>query len=114
MTVGGTLGRELAELPPDRAVARSVDLLVETFPRMRSAFDKGVVCAWAAERWSRGAFAVFHAGQMSTLAADVARSEGRIHFAGEHTSAWMGWMEGALESAERVAHEVVINGGDRS
>jgi len=37
----------------------------------------------------------------------MGRPEGRVHFAGEHTSAWMGWMEGALESAERVAREVM-------
>jgi monoamine oxidase len=37
----------------------------------------------------------------------VARSEGRIHFAGEHTSVWIdGWMQGALESGNRVAREV--------
>jgi monoamine oxidase len=107
MTVGGTLGRELAGAGPERGIVRSVELATETFPRLRDAFDKGVVCAWAAERWSRGAFAVFHPGQMSILTADIARPEGRIHFAGEHTSPWMGWMEGALESAERVANEVL-------
>ena len=106
-TLGGALGRQLADLARERAVERGVELLTETFPTMRAAFDKGVVCGWAAEPWSRGAFAVFHPGQMSTMAADIARPEGRIHFAGEHTSAWMGWMEGALESGERAANEVL-------
>jgi len=32
--------------------------------------------------------------------------EGRVHFAGEHTSPWSGWMEGALESGLRAAREV--------
>jgi monoamine oxidase len=37
----------------------------------------------------------------------VARPEGRIHFAGEHDSVWIdGWMQGALESGNRVAREV--------
>ncbi|MFO0370474.1 MAG: FAD-dependent oxidoreductase [Armatimonadota bacterium] len=31
---------------------------------------------------------------------------GRIHFAGEATAAWFGFIEGALESAERVAKEL--------
>jgi monoamine oxidase len=30
-----------------------------------------------------------------------------MHFAGEHTSPWTGWMEGALESGERAAREVL-------
>lgn len=33
------------------------------------------------------------------------RAEGRIHFAGEHTSLYSGWMQGALESAQRAAAE---------
>jgi len=37
----------------------------------------------------------------------VHRPEGRIHFAGEHTSTFHGcWMQGALESGNRVAIEV--------
>jgi monoamine oxidase len=36
----------------------------------------------------------------------LARPEGRVHFAGDHTSAWSGWMQGALESGLRAAREV--------
>ena len=35
------------------------------------------------------------------------RPEGRVHFAGEHTSAWAGWMEGAIDSGQRAAEEIV-------
>ena len=52
--------------------------------------------------------AAFGPGQMTALLPDLARSEGRMHFAGEHTSAWCGWMEGALESAERAAREILF------
>jgi monoamine oxidase len=37
----------------------------------------------------------------------ISTPEGRVHFAGEHTSGWMGWMEGALRSGERAASEVL-------
>jgi monoamine oxidase len=33
--------------------------------------------------------------------------EGRVHFAGEHTSLWIAYMNGALESAERVVQEIL-------
>jgi monoamine oxidase len=36
----------------------------------------------------------------------VARPEGRVYFAGEHASAWPGWMQGALESGNRAAKEI--------
>jgi monoamine oxidase len=35
------------------------------------------------------------------------RPERRVHFAGEHTSLWIAWMNGALESAERVVEEIL-------
>jgi monoamine oxidase len=43
---------------------------------------------------------------MATLLPLAQRPEGRIHFAGEHTSAWHGWMNGALESGNRAAEEI--------
>jgi monoamine oxidase len=107
VTVGGAFGRGLTDAGPGEATARIARLVGETFPHLREAFERGSVCAWAGEPWSAGAFAVFHPGQMSALGPDLARPEGRMHFAGEHTSAWMGWMEGALESAERVVSEVL-------
>jgi monoamine oxidase len=73
-------------------------------------FERGVAWRWALERWSRGAFAVFRPGQMASMMPEIPRPEGRVHFAGEHTSAWMGWMEGALESGERAAREVMNEG----
>ena len=35
------------------------------------------------------------------------QAERRVHFAGEHTSLWIAWMNGALESAERVVSEIL-------
>ncbi|MHC4903430.1 MAG: FAD-dependent oxidoreductase [Planctomycetota bacterium] len=43
---------------------------------------------------------------MAGLLPHAATPEGRIHFAGEHTSAWHGWMQGALASGVRAAREV--------
>jgi monoamine oxidase len=43
---------------------------------------------------------------MQTLYPLLATPEGRIHFAGEATSALPAWMQGALESGLRAASEV--------
>jgi monoamine oxidase len=32
--------------------------------------------------------------------------DGRIHFAGEHLSAWVSWMQGALSSGLRAVKEI--------
>ena len=77
------------------------------YPSMRDHFEGGVTKCWDDDEWARGASAYYKPGQFSSLLPHVARPEGRIHFAGEHTSVWMdGWMQGALESGERVSREV--------
>jgi monoamine oxidase len=106
-TVGGAVGRRLTGMTADDAVKAGVDVVADAFPRMRLNFEKGVAYRWAAERWSQGAFVAFGPGQMTSMMPEIAKPVGRLHFAGEHTSAWMGWMEGALESAERVVREVL-------
>jgi monoamine oxidase len=77
------------------------------YPGMRDHFEGGVTKCWDEDEWTRGASAYYKPGQFSSLLPHVARPEGRIHFAGEHTSVWIdGWMQGALESGNRVAREV--------
>ncbi len=106
-TAGGAIGDRVGAMSQLDAIQFGVDLVGRTFPNMRAHFEKGTAIRWAQEPWSRGAFAVFHRGQMTSLMPAIARSEDRFHFAGEHTSPWMGWMEGALESGERAAREVL-------
>jgi monoamine oxidase len=77
------------------------------YPGMREHFEGGVTKCWDEDEWARGASAFYKPGQFSSLLPHVARPEGRIYFAGEHTSVWSdGWMQGALESGNRVAREV--------
>jgi monoamine oxidase len=77
------------------------------YPGMRDQFEGGVTKCWDDDEWARGVSAYYKPGQFGTLLPHVARREGRIHFAGEHTSVWIdGWMQGALESGNRVAREV--------
>jgi len=106
-TVGGEIGRKVAEMSRARAMAYGLDVVGRTFPAVRTSFQTASVYRWVRDAWAGGAFAVFHPGQMSTLMPEMAKPEGRVHFAGEHTSTWMGWMQGAIESGERAAAEVL-------
>jgi monoamine oxidase len=106
-TVGGAVGAELLKKSNPEALHVGMDAVAAAFPELRSAYESGAVTRWGAEPWARGAFAVYEAGQMARLAPAMTKPEGVVHFAGEHTSAWMGWMEGALESGERTAKEVL-------
>lgn len=63
---------------------------------------------WDEDEWARGACAYFKPGQVHELAPHLASAEGRVHFAGDHTSAWSGWMQGALQSGHRAACEIAL------
>lgn len=54
-----------------------------------------------------GAFSYMPPGYLSHHFPVIATQEGRVHFAGEYTSSWTGFIEGALESAERAVGEVL-------
>jgi len=61
---------------------------------------------WNAEEWTRGSYAFFAPGQNTTVREWLSKPVGRIHFAGEHTAVWQGYMNGAVESGFRAAKEI--------
>jgi monoamine oxidase len=59
---------------------------------------------WAADPYHFGAYSYYQVGQTTQFSGYEQVREGNIHFCGEHTSiGFQGYMEGAVESAERLA-----------
>ncbi|NMF00351.1 flavin monoamine oxidase family protein [Aneurinibacillus aneurinilyticus] len=71
-----------------------------------SKFVSGVSFNWSQNPYSVGAFTASEPGQELELYPYIPTPEGRVHFAGEHTTLTHGWMQGAVESGIRVAYEV--------
>ncbi len=84
----------------------SLNKLGSLFNGLSNNYESGTSQIWHEDEWARGAFTYFQPGQITELLPVAQRPEGRIHFAGEHTSVWHGWMNGALESGNRAAEEV--------
>ncbi|WP_347552995.1 flavin monoamine oxidase family protein (plasmid) [Pseudalkalibacillus hwajinpoensis] len=61
---------------------------------------------WTLNQYSGGAFTLFLPGQGEKFSEVIRQPEGRLHFAGEHTSSFHGWIEGAIESGIRTAYEI--------
>jgi monoamine oxidase len=76
------------------------------YPGIRERVVRDTTVCWDEDPWARGGYSWFRPGEMTTLLPDIIAPEGRIHFAGDHASARPGWMEGAIESGLRAAHEV--------
>lgn len=62
---------------------------------------------WQEDRWAGGGWGWTPPGDLHWMLPAMRRPERRVHFAGEHTSLWIAWMNGALESAERVVGEIL-------
>jgi monoamine oxidase len=77
------------------------------YPNLRRHFERGASKCWDEDEWAQGAYVWFRPGQLRSLGPSIAKPEGRVHFAGEHTSPWIGWMQGALQSGLRAAREIV-------
>ena len=76
-------------------------------PSVEGRVEPRMVWSWSKYPYARGAFSYFGPGQVTRFKNHLAAPAGRIHFAGEHTAVMQTGMEGAMESAERVAVEVL-------
>jgi monoamine oxidase len=104
--VAGARARKLAAMKEDERLAFTVKQMEQIFPAICENYEGGSSVCWDNEEWTRGAYAWFRPGQMDSLIPEIARPEGRVFFAGDQTSPWPGWMQGALQSGSRAAGEV--------
>lgn len=93
-------------LSPDERLGAAIDGLDKVHPGFRSFAEGGASYSWGEDRWARGGYPEWKPGQLTAWLPELARPEGRIHFAGEHTSVLSRTTEGALESGNRAAREI--------
>lgn len=89
---------------PVRAGLYELSLL---FPEAAQHFKRGWFHNWVGDAHAGGAFSHLAPGYVLEHMEHIATPEKHIHFAGEHTALWTGFIEGALESAERVVAELL-------
>jgi monoamine oxidase len=88
----------LARVQADFATAR---------PSTVGRIEPLAVMNWSGHPWLQGHQAYRAPGQVARYRMNVADPHDRIHFAGEHTAVLMTGMEGAMESGERAAVEIL-------
>ncbi|HEX3485518.1 MAG TPA: FAD-dependent oxidoreductase [Micropepsaceae bacterium] len=106
-TGNAAIEQKLKSLGVDGQRGFGLALAKQAFPTVDAEVQKSFVQRWAQDPYVRGAFTVFHPGQMGQWVPVIGRSEGRVAFAGEHTAPWNGWMEGAVWSGERAAQQIL-------
>jgi monoamine oxidase len=93
-------------LPLHQQIEQALENVSVIHPAVRECFEVGISKMWHDDTFAGGAFALFQPDQQTRLHPHITKPEGRIHFAGEHTSLHHAWIQGAIESGLRAAHEV--------
>ncbi len=89
------------------AVAAIMDDFYRIRPAAKGKVEPKVYHSWYRDQFSAGDWAVWAPGQVTAFAAVVGKPHARIHFCGEHTAVSNRGMEGAMESGERAAFEIL-------
>lgn len=100
------LAVKYSEMSESKQIKTSLDLYEQIHPGFKQEFESATTWSWLKDPYARGAYMVTLPGQFRTVVQHLATPVGRLHFAGEHTSPWPGWMQGALHSGLRAAREV--------
>jgi monoamine oxidase len=106
---GGTDGRLLGKVDDSMSRAAMLEVLNRVFPGVRAAARPGeqVTVPWSDEPFAKGGYALYAPGQVTAFRGCEGEPEGRVFFAGEHTSLEaQGYMEGAVRSGVKAARDV--------
>jgi len=71
-------------------------------------WEGGISKYWNEDPWVKGSYSFTGVGQDLDYLELAKMSEGRVHFAGEHTSPFRASMNGAIESGVRVSQEILL------
>lgn len=100
---GGGPGAALAQLSDAERIATVVQELERLFPGSQELVIGAQTIAWPNEPYTRAAYAAYAPGDITRYWEPMYAPAGRLFFAGEHIAAYQGYMEGAVESGQRVA-----------
>jgi len=98
-----------AWLPAERT-GKYLSALAPIYRGLRGSFVRGRFMDWPSDPWVKASYSFPAPGEVTTLGPLLQQpAGGRIHLAGEHTCyAFVGYMEGALQSGARVAKRIIV------
>ena len=69
---------------------------------------KGIASyAWQRDKFTNGAYALYRPGQWFGIRPVLQKPHLKVQFAGEHLADWQGFMEGAIETGEAAAENLI-------
>jgi monoamine oxidase len=110
---GGLVGASFGSGTPRQRAQRFLTEVEPVLPGISSHWNGlATVDFWPGYEWTRGSYSFWKVGQYTSFAGIEGRQEENAHFCGEHTSIdFQGYLNGAVETGERAAAEVVSDLG---
>jgi monoamine oxidase len=105
--VGGEPARRWACLDETERIERCLQVLEALYPGCRTQLLRGVSIHWGQEPFSMLGYPFQPLGLLTGGFPSLLKPEGRLYFAGDYLSFFVGYMEGALESGECAAHTIL-------
>jgi monoamine oxidase len=97
------------------ATTRNENYLAEmqkVYKGIRPSYIRSRFMDWPSDPWVKASYSFPAPGQVITQGPTFRQGIGRLHFAGEYTAyAFMGYMEGALNSGAAVARRIAVRDG---
>lgn len=94
-------------LSPEERLRQALENVTAIHPQAAAEIEVGASYMWHDDEFAGGAFALFDPGQQTQLYQHIKSPEGRLYFAGEHTSTAHAWIQGSIESGLRAALELL-------
>jgi monoamine oxidase len=110
---GGTSADTCREWTPTERTPNYLKALGLAYPGIRGSFLRARFMDWPSDPWTRASYSFPAPGQVTTVGPLIREGvAGRLHFAGEHTCyAFVGYMEGALNSGAALAKRLAVRDG---
>jgi monoamine oxidase len=103
----GHLADKLDVLGEEGAMARVLQDYETIRPAAKGKLEVAGIKSWQSDQFAAGDWAVWAPGTVTTHVKALIAAADRLHFCGEHTATSNRGMEGAMESGERAAFEVL-------
>lgn len=108
VVVAGRPSAPWRTMSDDDVMAAAIAELARVRPSTAGRVAPMAVQNWSTHPWTRGHLAYRAPGQIRKFGAVLTEPHLRTHFAGEHTAKLTMGMEGAMESGERAALEILL------